>query len=177
MEIVHKEPRTKLRKITIHKNLIFREIDRLSFRLADTAAEDVLKDKISTDTEDALDGSILNSLLEQREATIRQKLSFALQDEEITELDNSNTMNGDFVYNVVLPESFPDKQLPMMAKSLNDYLVKGTLLDWYTSIGTSFGANLIAEVTQLESRVVDIIRKPSFVRHPSVVYFNPHKSR
>ena len=86
-------------------------------------------------------------------------------------------MNGDFVYNFVLPESFPDKQLPMMAKSLNDYLVKGTLLDWYTSIGTSFGANLAVEVAQLESRVVDIIRKPSFVRHPSVVYFNSHKSR
>lgn len=49
MEIIDREPRTKQRKIILKKDNISRDVDSLSYKLADTVAEGATKDAISSD--------------------------------------------------------------------------------------------------------------------------------
>ena len=177
MEIVNREPRLKQRKITLHKNLLLHDIDVMSYKLAETSLQGEVRDNVASDSEDGLDGAVIGQLLEAREAALRKKLAFCLKETEIIEIDNVTELEGTFVYDLVLPESFKDIELRTAVKLMHDCLVKGVLMDWYVYIGTNFGNALAAEVVQLESKVVDIFRKPGFVNHASAVYYESYKIR
>lgn len=176
MEIVGREPRWKKRRIVLHKNQILHDIDVLSYKLAEVAAGES-GDKVASDSEDVLDGSVMAQLLETREASMRKKLTFCLMPVEIIEVNNTPELEPDFKYNVKLPVSFDDNELRPAVRLMHEYLVKATLMDWYTHIGTSFGAPLATEVQELESKVVDVFRKPGFVTHPSMVYMKSYRDR
>ena len=177
MEIVNREPRLKQRKITLHKNLLLHDIDVMSYKLAETSLQGEARDHVASASEDGRDGAVIGQLLEAREAALRKKLTFCLRETEIIEIDNVTELEGTFVYDLNLPASFKDIELHTAVKLMHDYLVKGVLMDWYTHIGTNFGSTLAAEVVQLESKVVDIFRKPGFVNHASAVYYESHKIR
>lgn len=177
MEIVKREPRFKRRKITLHKNLLLHDIDVMSYKLAETSLEGEARDNVASDSEDGLDGAVIGQLLEAREASLRKRLSFCLLDTEIIEIDNMTELEGTYVYDIKLPVSFKDIELRTAVKLMHDYLVNAVLLDWYSKIGTNFGNSLVAEVARLESKVVDIFRKPGFVNHPSTVYYPSYKIR
>lgn len=177
MEFIHKEPRFKHRKITLHKNMIFHDIDVQSYKLAETSVEGSTKDKIASDSEDRLDGAVLTQLMEAREAEIRKKLAFCLDPLTLVEIDNTTTLEPDYVFMFRLPVSFNDNELRVAVKLMHEYMVKATLMDWYTHIGTNFGGAYAVEVAQLESRITDIFRKPGFVNHPSVMYVKSYRSR
>ena len=44
-------------------------------------------------------------------------------------------------------------------------------------IGVAVGAALSMDVLQLESKVVDIFRKPGFVSHPEMIYCPSYRTR
>ena len=177
MEIVNREPRLKQRKITLHKNLLLHDIDVMSYKLAETSLQGEARDNVASDSEDGLDGAVIGQLLEARESALRKKLAFCLKEIEIIEIDNVTELDGTFVYDLILPASFKDIELRTAVKLMHDYLVKSVLLDWYTHIGTNFGSTLAVEVVQIESKVLDIFRKPGFVSHSRTVYYESHKIR
>ena len=63
MEIIDREPRTKQRKIILKKDNISRDVDSLSYKLADTVAEGATKDAISSDSNEILEGVIIGRLI------------------------------------------------------------------------------------------------------------------
>ena len=169
MQIVKKEPRTKQRRITLYKNDIMEEIDRLSYKLAETSVGGEAGDNISTDSEDSLDAKVLDDLMDVRDSIIRKRLSFCLQQETIYEISNRDEAEHEYIFDVILPESFPDKDLKTAVHLMHSYYVKATLMDWYDKIGTAYGGSMALEVMQLESKIVDIFRRPTFVGHPSII--------
>ena len=177
MEIVSREPREKQRKITLHKSNIVHDIDVLSYKLAETSVDEPARDNVASDSENGLDGVVTSQLMDSCEASLRKKLGFCLEDEEILEVDNTAELEADYVFKFHLPFSFDDKELRTAVTLMHNYLVKATLMDWYAHIGTNFGAGLGAEVLQLESKVVDIFRKPGFVTHPEMIYWPSYKRR
>ncbi len=175
IETVRSEPRCKRRKITLHKNNIVHDIDVLSYKLAETSVDEPARDNVASDSETGLDGAVIAKLMDAREASLRKKLGFCLEDEEIIEIDNTEDLEPDYVFELRLPIGFDDKELKTAVRLMHDYLVKGTLLDWYVSIGTNFGAPLTGDVLLTESKVVDIFRKPGFVNHPDMIYWPSYK--
>ena len=169
-------PRDKQRKITLKKEPILQEIDRLSYKLSDSAIEDARKDKVATDTEDELDGAIINSFLEGREAVLRKRLTFCLIEEECVEIDNTNAMNSDFVFQFQLSKEFNDREMRTAVQLMHQYLVKGTLVDWYMHTGVDTGT-LGIEVRDLENTIIGIFRRPYTVCSPRIAYMNSYKIR
>lgn len=177
METIYKEPREKRRRLVLYKNNILHDIDVLSYKLAETSIQGDVKDSVASDSEDALDGSVMGRLMDSREASLRKKLGFCLNEAEIFEVSNSSEPEEQYIYDFHLPVSFKDIELKTAVSLMHDYLVKATLMDWYTHIGTTFGAALSIDVLQLESKVVDIFRKPGFVSHPEMIYCPSYRTR
>ncbi len=167
---VMKEPREKERRIILRSENITKAIDTMTYKLADTAIEGLAKDNVSSDREDNLDGAIISELLEGRVAALRKRLTFCLKPETIVEIDDDNVSEAEFVFNFVLPGKFNDAELRNARTFMHNYLVRGTLMDWYNKIGVAFGQSMAYEVSELESKVVDIFRKPGFVNHPTMFY-------
>lgn len=177
MERVSMPPYTKVRTVTLYRDKMTTEIDSITYKLGETSVADgTVRDSISSDTEDSLDGNIIANLMDAREAQLRKRLEAFLKKEEILEVSNNPDQEESYVFTFCLPEDFNDSRLRPIAKVMNDYIVKGTLLDWYSRSGTAFGADLVQEVGILESRAVDLFRE-GFVLHPTMIYFPSHKIR
>lgn len=177
MDRVYKEPRTKERLIIIHKEEIYKQMDRLSYKLSKAAvADEAAGDNVASDAEDRLDGAILGRLLHESDRQLRGRLEFCLKEDDVLVIDNSIDPEGDLKYKFILPESFKAGKLQDAAGAINEYLVRSTLMKWYDSIGSQFGPKLPTEVLVLESHVVDIFRG-GFVRHPSMPFIPSYRSR
>lgn len=169
VEILHGKP-LKCRRILLHQDIMMKDVEAITYRAGVTAGDE-LADKLSGDFEDALDGAVLSAIMDQRESVLRKRLSFALMKEDIYEVDNSRDEDNTYVYDLVLSADFPDMDLKTAARKMNDYIVKGTLLDWYNSIGAGkYGAHLVEEVNLLENDIVIMFRKPAVIEHGSVPY-------
>ena len=135
-------------------------------------AADARKDKVATDTEDELDGAIINSFLEGREAVLRKRLTFCLIEEECVEIDNTNAMNSDFVFQFQLSKEFNDREMRTAVQLMHQYLVKGTLVDDDQIVVIS-----THQVRDLENTIIGIFRRPSTVCSPRIAYMNSYKIR
>lgn len=177
-EHIHREDRLKTRKITIRKATLCKDIDAFSYKLADTVAEGAVRDAIASDSAEGLDSYVIMSLLDGRAAVLYKRLNFCLADEEIEEVsDIDNALSSDYVFTFSLPGRFRDTNLVTASKLMRDYLVKSVLMDWLNKIGTNYGASLLGEVVDTESKIVDIFRLPGFVHHAHVPYVASHKIR
>lgn len=175
---VDKEPRVKFRRMTLQKENILADIDSLTYKLAEVnVAEDNMKDGVASDSEDTLDAPILSSLLNGRILNLKKRLGFCLVKKPIVEAHDGVKHDPIIIFDLKLPERFDDINLEVAVGLTHDYLVRGVLLDWYMKVGTSFGAELPAEVQKLESQIVDIFRLPGFVNHPSLPYYPSYRSR
>lgn len=177
IEYINKEPRTKQRKITIHKSQVLYDMDAMTYKLSEVAIDGDSGDKFSTDTEDRLDGTIVSQFIESREALLRKRLAFCLVPEEILEVDNMGSLDADYVFNFILPQSFNDGDLRPAMKFMHDYIVRGALADWYTSLGTNYGIAFAQQAETDENMLLDIFRVPGFVRHPGLIAQKSYKIR
>lgn len=177
MDYIEKDSFKKTRRVVLRTSSILKDIDSLTYKLTDTVNIDgINKDSVASDVEESLDGSILNRLLDARVSNLRKRLSFCLADETIIEVDNNNTACSEYVFDFILPKTFKDHDLKVAGSMMHDYVVRGILLDWYTKLGTNIGASLFSEVTALESKLVDLFREPSFVKH-STIFYQPYGRR
>ena len=167
----------KTKKIVLHVDNILREIDQLSYKLGETVLEGTpSKDAVSTDSDDTLDGDILRNLLDARDAQIRKRLAFCLTECDVEEIHDCDCERHVLVYEVSVPEDARAISMRAALTAMHDYMVKGTLMDWYNRIGTAYGATLAVEVQQLESRIIDTFRLLSIQRTQSnVIYHTYHR--
>lgn len=178
IETILHEPRMKERKITLHLEELGKQLDRLTYKYSKSAVADPLAaDEVASDVDDNLDGPIISRLFIAREAQVRRRLAFCLIEEEQVEVDNCSDLEGDIVFRMRLPESFTGSSLKVGCVYINDFIVKGALMDWYKEIGSPYADALKPEVDVLESRIVDIFRVPSVVPRGIAPYVPSYKIR
>ena len=156
--------------VTINKNIVLKRVDELTYKRTDGVMSDQslqLKNAITSDSEEALDKSLLNMFMEGRDGCLRGKLAFCLISEDNSdELTASNEVDEgeDFTYRLNVPDHFNGDVVKALAQKINGYLIDAVAFDWYSKQGLTYSVN----ATELEEILADIaimLRKP-FVKRP-----------
>jgi hypothetical protein len=155
--------------ITIYKKAVLASIDAQTFKRVDgvlSAESDQMKNALSSDSEENLDKHILHEHMENRDANLRRRLTFCLVPDN-ENLSVSNLLEVDkptFIYNLTVPDTFDKQRLQSLAKKMHNYMVQGSLYDWYAT--QNMKGNVSAtELEDLESEIVSMLR-PSSVKRP-----------
>lgn len=160
---------SKLATITLYKTLVLASIDAQTFKRVDgvlSAESDQMKNALSSDSEENLDKHILHEHMEKRDANLRRRLTFCLVPDD-EELSVSNLLEVDtstFEYILSVPDTFDKQRLQSLAKKMHNYMVQGSLYDWYAT--QNMKGNVSAtELEDLEREIVSMLR-PSCVKRP-----------
>lgn len=160
---------SKLATITLYKTLVLASIDAQTFKRVDgvlSAESDQMKNALSSDSEENLDKHILHEHMEKRDANLRRRLTFCLVPDD-EELKVSNILEVDmptFEYKMAVPDTFDKQRLQSLAKKMHNYMVQGSLYDWYAT--QNMKGNVSAtELEDLERDIVSMLR-PSCVKRP-----------
>ena len=155
--------------ITIYKKAVLASIDAQTFKRVDgvlSAESEQMKNALSSDSKENLDKHILHEHMEKRDANIRERLTFCLVPDN-ENLSVSNLLEVDiptFEYNLAVPDSFDRQRLQSLAKKMHNYMVQGSLHDWYAT--QNMKGNVSAtELEDLENEIVYMLRT-SFVKRP-----------
>jgi hypothetical protein len=155
--------------ITIYKKAVLASIDAQTFKRVDgvlSAESDQMKNALSSDSEENLDMHILHEHMENRDANLRRRLAFCLVSDD-EDLSVSNLLEVDkptFVYNLSVPDTFDKQRLQSLAKKMHNYMVQGSLYDWYAT--QNMKGNVSAtDLEDMESEIVSMLR-PSSVKRP-----------
>lgn len=160
---------SKLATITLYKTLVLASIDAQTFKRVDgvlSAESDQMKNALSSDSEENLDKHILHEHMEKRDANLRRRLTFCLVPDD-EELKVSNILEVDvsaFEYNLAVPDTFDKQRLQSLAKKMHNYMVQGSLYDWYATQNMK-GSVTATELEDLEREIVSMLR-PSCVKRP-----------
>lgn len=155
--------------ITLYKNAILADIDAQTFKRADgalSAESDQLRNAISSDSSESFDEHILHRHMEARDASIRQRVAFCLSQIE-GDLSVSNLLDKDvpiFEYRLMVPESCDKQRLKSLAQKIHNYIVEGSLYDWYATQNMKGNVGA-AELEEMESSIVSMLRS-SCVKRP-----------
>ena len=155
--------------ITIYKKAVLADIDAQTFKRVDgvlSGESDQVKNALSSDSTEHLDEHILHGHMENRDANIRKRLAFCL-DYYGEDLSVSNLLEIDiptFEYNLSVPDIFDKQRLKILARKIHNYIVQGTLHDWYSTQNMK-GNVSAAELEDMESEIICMLRS-SFVKRP-----------
>lgn len=155
--------------ITIYKKAVLADIDAQTFKRVDgvlSGESDQVKNALSSDSTEHLDEHILHGHMETRDANIRKRLAFCLDFYE-EDLSVSNLLEMDiptFEYKLSVPDIFDRQRLKILARKIHNYIVQGTLHDWYATQNMK-GNVSSEELDDLESGIVCMLRS-SFVKRP-----------
>ena len=163
--------------IIIYKKAVLADIDAQTFKRVDgilAGESEQVKNALSSDSAEHLDEHILHGHMEVRDANIRKRLTFCLE-KDTEELSVTNLLDMDiptFYYKLSVPEIFDKQRLKILAKKMHNYMVQGTLHDWYATQNMQ-GNVSAAELEDMESEIVCMLRA-SFVKRP-LQPFGPQK--
>ena len=156
--------------ITIYKLAVLADIDAQTFKRVDgvlAGESDQTKNALSSDSEEHLDKHILHGHMETRDANIRKRLAFCLGGNEEGNLSVSNLLDigvPTFEYGLSVPDIFDKQRLKIWARKIHNYIVQGTLHDWYATQNMK-GNVSAAEIEDMESEIICMLRS-SFVKRP-----------
>lgn len=155
--------------ITIYKKAVLADIDAQTFKRVDgilAGESEQVKNALSSDSSEHLDEHILHGHMETRDADIRKRLAFCLDFNE-EDLSVNNLLEMDvptFEYKLSVPDVFDKQRLKILAKKIHNYLVQGTLHDWYATQNMNGNVSQ-TELEDMESEIVCMLRK-SHVQRP-----------
>lgn len=94
----------------------------------------------SSDTSEDNDGFLITHYRDRRDAQIRKALRYCLVDEEIYDgmvIDSFGDSGKWYIYKLSLPKDggYTTSDLASFANTMEDYIVRGTLYDWYLNVG------------------------------------------
>ena len=155
--------------ITIYKKAVLADIDAQTFKRVDgvlAGESEQVKNALSSDSTEHLDEHILHGHMETRDANIRKRLAFCLDFYE-EDLSVNNLLEIDiptFIYKISVPDTFDKQRLKILAKKIHNYLVQGTLHDWYST--QNMKGNVSAdELEDMEAEIIGMLRS-SFIKRP-----------
>lgn len=164
--------------ITIYKKAVLADIDAQTFKRVDgvlAGESDQMKNAVSSDSTEHLDGHILHGHMETRDANIRKRLAFCLDFYE-EDLSVSNLLEMEiptFEYKLSVPDNFDKQRLKILARKIHNYLVQGSLHDWYATQNLKGNVSQ-AELEDMESEIICMLRK-SHVQRPLQPFGPRHK--
>lgn len=148
----------KTRTVTLKKKDIFHDIDMLSLSFSRVAGgDDVRKtDALATDTTTTNGIRNFTRLADKRMSDIRQLLAeFLASTTQAT--GNDMLVTSDYVLNLSVTTEMADATLDSIIALMHDYIVKGSLADWYTEIGTGPAASLLQMATESFARIRELM--------------------
>lgn len=159
----------KIATIKLYKALLITDIDAQTYKRVDgvlSGESDQLRNALSSDSEETLDQTILCRHLESRDSKLRSKLTFCLADQDDGDLSASNEIDQSesFNYSLEVPDKFDKQRCKMLAQRMHDYLLQGTLYDWYATQNMKGNVGS-AELEEMESSIVSMLRS-SYVKRP-----------
>ena len=161
-------PAKKIRKINIYKDKVFDEVDRITYRYADAAAMQDVKQRnaVTSDAGEAMDRVQMDQMARYRDSLLRRRLVFALSDKMDSSASNAEGESSVFAYNLVLDEGFDDNNIQPMADMIHRYFVYGILCDWYSQLGQAQYAVYESKLGELEMEIVSMARGKSIHKRP-----------
>lgn len=166
----------KTRRIILHKDQVLYDIEGLAYKFTEAAAmEGRAKNTIAADHNETLDGRLLARMMDLRNAQLRKRVKFALTATNVSVSCDNPDENKDYVFDLSLADGFDDNMLEVIKTHMHEYIVRGTLLDWYKKLGVQTIAVDAGEVAELEESVVSSLRTPSYMKAP-LQPFGPRKS-
>jgi hypothetical protein len=157
----------KTKTIILHKNEIHYDCEAHAYKLMDVIGTDIkIKNAVAADSGDVLDGRMLSRYTDLRDAEVRKALAFCLEDRSIDTIDDRPSTCPSYSYVVNVSDEFKDAALLAIRTHLHEYLVRGTLHDWYKGCG--IGQNPIdpQEVESLLEKAVADLRGKSWMKAP-----------
>lgn len=165
----------KAKRIILHKDQVLYDVEALAYKLTEaTALEGKAKNTLAADHNETTDGRVLARMMDVRNANLRKRLSFALVPLIQEVACNNPSEAKEYVFDLRLSDKFDDNQLEIVKTYMHDYLVRGTLYDWYKKLGLQTEAVDAGEVMELEANIVSILRGPSYTKVP-LQPFGPRK--
>lgn len=168
IEINDEEDIRKERRITLHKKPMSDEIDAHTSKFVEGGdSQSVRQDNaISSDTDETLDGTIIEQMMQYRDAKLRMKLEAFMQEETVEEVDNLIALESTFVYNLSLPEEFKDANLRPLGMLMHKYIVWGCLFDWYAQLGLSQAKTYGSQLEEIEDEIMSIASPAGYAKRP-----------
>lgn len=165
----------KTRKIILHKDQILYDVEGMAYKFAEAnALEGKAKNTVAADHNETLDGRLLSRMMDVRDAHLRKRLRFALAPvSKDVSCDNPGE-EKEYVYMLSLADGFDDNMLDVVKVQMHEYIVRGTLLDWYKRLGMQTVAVDAVEVADMEESIVSSLRTPSYMKAP-LQPFGPRK--
>jgi hypothetical protein len=165
----------KTRRIILHKDQVLYDIEGLAYKFAEaTALEGKAKNTLAADHNETLDGRLLSRMMDVRDAQLRKRMRFALVPKSKEVSCDNPADNTEYIYDFSVSDKFDDNMLDVIQIQMHEYLVRGSLLDWYKRLGVQSVAVDAGEVIELEENIVSSLRTPSYTKAP-MQPFGPRK--
>lgn len=126
--------------ITIYKKDICYDIDAITHAYgkvhhADASFKQV--DGMSTDVGELNDLGIMTRCADARYSALKDVMAFVIKEEDCDATDDVLALDasGSYTFAIEINSRFEDKNLEPIARLIHEYMVKGTLKDWYEAIG------------------------------------------
>ena len=159
----------KPRKVEIYKNEVYKDIDLHTHKHVEASGvqDKQVRNAVSSDNSENVDGSIIVRNVEFRDAQLRRRLRHALVDQPVEYADDDITLADNmYRYWFNLPVEFKDNSLRALAEYIHRFLVFGALYDWYLILGSAQAGYYGAQLGELEDSIDSILRSPSIVKRP-----------
>lgn len=149
----------KERTVVLKVKDLFFDIDAYSYSLSQMGAEvGRQNDTVATETESEFGRRTLRRCMEQRVALLRQTLKKCLKDTEdqAEKTDVLGTADS-FTFVFQVSKEAQDSVFEPVKDLMHEYVVKGTLKDWYDYLGLTGGDRLSPRLSELETRMKKLI--------------------
>lgn len=158
----------KERTIVLYKKPMSNEIDAHTSKFVDAGqGQSPRQDNaISSDTDETLDGSIIEQMMQYRDSQLRLLLYAFLQKEEVIEANNIIGLSPKFIYNLSFPENFIDAMLRPLSMLMNKYIVWGCLFDWYSQLGLAQAKSYGTQLQKIEDDILSMASPAGYEKIP-----------
>lgn len=160
----------KRARIVIYKAEVDHDIDAGTFKRTDAALDgnsDRSQNAVASDAAEDLDGSLIARYRDRRDARVRERLKYCLKKDpnEVLEYDNTLSLDRAYVYELLVDESVTADDVKSAGTRIHEYIVRGTLYDWYLGAGLQ-PTDSLESLEELEDSVASSLRGRSWGHRP-----------
>lgn len=157
-------------KLTLYKSLLQKDIDSRTFKRVDATMDQASlrsNNALESDSTEDLDSLLVTRYMDNHDSDLRRHLKFCLvpEEREVLEFDNSIDTDTSYVYNLNVDDSVTTEDLKSVTTKMHEYIINGTLYDWFTHSGVQPTISERGLTDQLDE-IAGILRGRSYGRRP-----------
>ena len=145
-------------------------MDAGTFKRTDAALDgnsDRSQNAVASDAAEDLDGSLIARYRDRRDARVRERLKYCLRKNpnEAMVYDNILKLDQAYIYELTVDDSVTKEDLKAAGTKIHEYIVRGTLYDWYLGVGLQ-PTDTAESLQALEDAVAASLRGRSWGHRP-----------